>query len=109
MGDLVSVSADIETVGNDFSRCAGRLDDALTKVRQASDHVRRAFHNHPEREDAAVAPFMELHGSVAQVQELVSALAASLNDVATSYRNNDNTVAKGWERATRTGPRHGEV
>jgi uncharacterized protein YukE len=39
-----------------------------------------------------------LRGPVDQIQQLLHALGGSLCDVAESYRNNDTSVAKGWER-----------
>ena len=109
MGDLVSFPDDIAHLGNEFARAAAQMHDALMKSQEARAHVRSAFHNHPDRAEAAGAPFTELHGSGAQIQQLVRELGASLNEVATSYRNNDVAVANGWEQATRVVPRHGEV
>ena len=46
-----------------------------------------------------MAPFTQLREPVDHVQRLLSALGASLADVAAGYRSNDATVANGWERA----------
>lgn len=100
MGDLVSFHDDIDNLGREFTRGARQLNDALARVQQASDHVRHAFHNHPERADAAVAPFAKLREPVARVQELVNGVGRQLLDVAAGYRDNDTVVAKGWERSS---------
>lgn len=98
MGELVSFHDDIESLGHNFARGAAQLNDAVAQVQQASDHVRDAFHNHPERADAALAPFAKLRDPVARLQKLVSELSGQLLDIAVSYRDNDAAVAKGWER-----------
>lgn len=98
MGDLVSFHHDIETLGSEFTRAASSLTEALTQLTQASNHVREAFHNHPDSAGAAVAPFTTLHGHVTRVQELVGALGHTLCDTGDSYADNDTDVAKGWER-----------
>lgn len=98
MGGLVSFADDIEHLGCAFTTAAGDIGEALVHLQQASAHVRQAFHNHPDQASAAVGPFTKLHGSVDQVQQLVKALGRSLGDIATSYRDNDAAVAKGWER-----------
>ncbi|HEX6537802.1 MAG TPA: hypothetical protein VF155_01310 [Candidatus Dormibacteraeota bacterium] len=98
MGDLVSFPHDIETLGDDFRRASGQLHWAFAHLHEATDDVRRAFHNHPDRADAAVAPFTKLRAPLEQIQRLLKTLGDSLTDVGTSYRDNDITVAKGWER-----------
>lgn len=99
MGGLVSFHDDIENLGHNFARGAAQLNEAVAQVQQASDHVRDAFHNHPERADAAVAPFAKLREPVARVQKLVRELSGQLLDIAVSYLDNDTAVAKGWERS----------
>ncbi|MBV8528826.1 MAG: hypothetical protein JOZ75_10955 [Candidatus Dormibacteraeota bacterium] len=98
MGDLVSFHDDIEDLGIEFTRAASSLKEALMQLTQASNHVRQAFHNHPDSAGAAVAPFTTLHGHVTRVQELVDALGRTLCDTGNSYADNDTDVAKGWER-----------
>lgn len=98
MGDIVAFSDDIEQMGRDFGHAASGLYDVLTQLKQATEHVRHAFHNHPDQSGGAVAPFSQLQGTIEQVEQLASALAVTLIDVARSYDANDGAVAKGWEQ-----------
>lgn len=97
MGKIVAFSDDIEQMGRDFGNAASGLYDVLTQLKQATDHVRHAFHNHPDQAGPAVAPFAQLHGTIEQVEQLASALAVTLIDVGRSYDTNDDTVANGWQ------------
>lgn len=97
MGELVAFSDDIEQMGRDFGTAAIGLYGVLTQLQQATDHVRHAFHNHPDQAGAAAAPFAQLHDTIEQVEQLASALAVTLVDVGRSYRTNDSTIASGWQ------------
>ena len=94
---MVAFSEDIEQMGRDFGNAASGLYDVLTQLNQATNHVRHAFHNHPDQAGAAVAPFSQLHGTIEQVEQLASALAVTLIDVGRSYATNDGTIANGWQ------------
>ena len=100
MGEIVAFSDDIEQMGRDFGTAASGLYDVLTQLQRATEHVRHAFHNHPDEAGAAVAPFAQLHGTIGQVEQLASALAVTLIDVARSYRTNDGAIASGWEQTS---------
>ena len=104
MGDIVAFSDDIEQMGRDFGNAATGLYDVLTQLKDATDHVRHAFHNHPDQAGAAVAPFSQLHATIEQVEELASALSVTLIDVGRSYAANDGTIANGWQQASATLP-----
>ena len=104
MGDIIAFSDDIEQMGRDFGTASNGVYEVLTELRQASDHVRRAFHNHPDKTDAAVAPFKQLHDIVEQVEQLAGVLAVTLIDVAHSYRTSDATVANTWDQAGNGAP-----
>lgn len=97
MGDIVAFSEDIEHVGRDCGDAASGMYEVLTQLQQATDHVRHAFHNHPDEAGAAVAPFTKLHSTMEQVQQLASALAVTLIDVGRSYQANDGRIASGWQ------------
>ena len=99
MGELVAFSDDIEQMGRAFGNAALDIGEVLTQLQRVSDHVHRAFHNHPDHAGAAVAPLMQLHGTIAQLEELASALAVTLVDVARAYDANDATVASTWEQS----------
>ena len=103
MGELVAFAADIEEMGQAFGTAALDVGEVLTSLQQVSAHVRHAFHNHPDQAGNAAAPLTQLHGTVEQVQELASALAVTLVDVARSYQANDTTIARGWERSAAGG------
>ena len=107
MGDIVAFSDDIEQMGRDFGNAASGLYDVLTQLQQATDHVRHAFHNHPDQAGAAVAPFSQLHGTIEQVEQLASALAVTLIDVGRSYATNDGTIANGWQQTGLTSTQPG--
>ena len=107
MGDIVALSDDIEQVGRDFGAAASGIYEVLTLLGHASNHVRDAFHNHPEQAHGALAPFRELHGTIAQVEQLASVVAVTLIDVARSYRANDAAVATGWDQAAGANPPSG--
>ena len=94
---MVAFSDDIEQMRRDFGAAASGVYEVLAQLDQASNHVRDAFHNHPEQAGGALAPFRELHGTIAQVEQLASVLAVALIDVARSYRANDATVATVWD------------
>lgn len=98
MGDIVAFSDDIEQMGRDFGNAASGIYDVLTHLQQATEHVRHAFHNHPDQAGAAVAPFTQLHHTIEQVEQLASALGVTLIDVGRSYRTNDGAIASGWEQ-----------
>ena len=98
MGEIVAFSDDIEQMGRDFGTAASGVYDVLTQLQEATNHVRHAFHNHPDLGGAAVAPFAQLHGTIEQVEQLASALAVTLIDVGRSYLTNDGTIASGWEQ-----------
>lgn len=104
MGDLVAFSDDIEQMGKDFGTASNGVYEVLTHLQQATDHVRHAFHNHPDRAEGALAPFRELHATIEQVEQLAGALAVTLIDVARSYRANDDGVAAGWGHAGGVAP-----
>ena len=97
MGEIVAFSDDIEQMGRDFGTAASGLYDVLTQLQKATEYVRHAFHNHPDKAGAAVAPFTQLHGTIEQVEQLASALAVTLIDVGRSYDTNDGTVGNGWQ------------
>ena len=101
MGEIVAFAADIEQMGRDFDNAASGVYDMLTQLQQATDHVRHAFHNHPDQVGAALAPFGQLHGTIEQVEQLASALAVTLIDVGRSYRTNDGTIARGLAAGAR--------
>lgn len=109
MGEIVAFSDDIEQMGRDFGAAASGLYDVLTQLQKATEYVRHAFHNHPDKAGAAVAPFTQLHGTIEQVEQLASALAVTLIDVGRSYRTSDGAIARGWEQtaasATQPGSR----
>ena len=98
MGEIVAFSDDIDQMGRDFGNAASGLYDVLAELKQATEHVRHAFHNHPDQAGAAVEPFSQLQGTIEQVEQLASALAVTLIDVARSYDANDGAVANGWEQ-----------
>ena len=85
MGEIVAFSDDIEQMGRDFGTAAGGLYDVVTQLKQATEHVRHAFHNHPDQAGVAVAPFAQLHGTIEQLEQVASALAVTLIDVGRSY------------------------
>ena len=109
MGEIVAFSDDIEQMGRDFGNAASGLYDVLSQLKQATEHVRHAFHNHPDQAGSAVSPFSQLHGTIEQVEQLASALAVTLIDVGRSYATNDGTIASGWQHdsasATQPGSR----
>ena len=100
MGKIVAVSDDIEQMGRDFGNAASGLYNVLTQLKQATEQLRQAFHNHPDQAGAALAPFSQLHGTIEQVEHVASALAVTLIDVARSYDANDGAIANGWEQTT---------
>ena len=109
MGEIVAFADDIEQMGRDFATAASGVYDVLTPLQQATDHVRHAFHNHPDQAGSALAPFTQLHDTIEQVEQLASTLAVTLIDVGGSYRTNDGIIASGWQqagvRATQPGSR----
>ena len=98
MGEIVAFSDDIEQMGRDFGNAASGLYDVLTQLKQATEHVRHAVHNHPDQAAAAVAPFTQLHGTIEQVEHLASAVGVTLIDVGRSYGTNDGSIASGWQQ-----------
>ena len=107
MGDLVAFSDDIEEMGHAFSDAAVDIGEVLTQLRRVSDHVHHAFHNHPDQAGSADASLAQLHGTIAQVEELASALAVTLVDVARSYNANDGAIAGSWEESGMERPKQG--
>ena len=99
MGDLIAFSDDIEEMGRAFGNAALDIGEVLTQLQRAGDHVQHALHNHPDQAGAAVVPLKQLHGTIAQVEQLASALAVTLLDVARSYNTNDCTIAGSWEQS----------
>ena len=107
MGDLIAFSDDIEEMGRAFGNAALDIGEVLTQLQRAGDHVHHAFHNHPDQAGAAVAPLTQLHGTIAQVEQLASALAVTLVDVARSYNTNDGVIAGSWEQSGMERPQRG--
>ena len=104
MGEIIAFSDEIEQMGRDFGTASNGVYDVLTQLQRASDEVRRAFRNHPDKADAALAPFNELHDTIEQVEQLAGVLAVTLIDVARGYSANDGSVAISWNQAGRGAP-----
>ena len=107
MGDLIAFSEDIEDIGRAFGDAAGDIGEVLTQLRRVSDHVHHAFHNHPDQAGSADASLAQLHGTIAQVEQLASALAVTLVDVGRSYHANDGAIAGSWEQSGMERPQQG--
>ena len=107
MGELLVFADDIEEMGRAFGDAAVGVGEVLTQLKRVSDHVNHAFHNHPDQAGAAAAPLAQLHGTIEQVEQLASALAVTLVDVARSYNANDGVVAGNWEQSGMERPQSG--
>lgn len=94
-------------MGRSFGDAAVGVGEALTQLRRVGDHVHHAFHNHPDQASAAVAPLTQLHGTIAQLEQLASALAVTLVDAARSYNANDGVIAGSWEQSGMERPQQG--
>lgn len=99
MGDLVAFAADIEQMGRAFGFAAADLDEVLRQLQRVTDHVRQAFHNHPDQAGAAIEPLTDMRRPIQQVEQLANALEVTLIDVARGYHTKDAVVASGWAQA----------
>lgn len=105
MGELVASADDIEAMGRAFGDAGVGVGEVLTQLQRVHDYVYHAFHNHPDQAAAAVAPLAQLHSTIARVEQLASALAVTLVDVARSYDKNDGAIAGSWDQSGMERPR----